>query len=93
MPGQFLGELNIISGLRVFVSAQVTKAGEVIETSREHLRAIMASDAALGDLLLGAFMDRRGVMLEAAAPSTLSISLSGAEGNGLEAAFVGVLLP
>jgi len=38
--------------------------------------------------------DKTGtVMLEAAAPSTLSISLIGAEGNGLEAAFVGVLLP
>ena len=29
-PGRFLGELNMLSGLRVFVSARVTRPGEVI---------------------------------------------------------------
>ena len=28
--GRFLGELNMLTGLRVFVSARVTKAGQVI---------------------------------------------------------------
>ena len=28
--GRFLGELNMLSGLRVFVSARVAEAGEVI---------------------------------------------------------------
>ena len=31
--GRFLGELNMLTGLRVFVSARVTKAGEVIRCS------------------------------------------------------------
>ena len=29
-PGRFLGELNMLSGLRVFVSARVVTAGEVV---------------------------------------------------------------
>src|SRR5580692_6592428 len=28
-PGRFLGELNMLTGMRVFVSARVVKAGEV----------------------------------------------------------------
>src|ERR1700742_1838029 len=30
-PGRFLGELNMLTGLRVFVSARVVGAGEVVE--------------------------------------------------------------
>src|SRR5580704_12290208 len=37
-PGRFLGELNMLGGLRVFVSAKVTTAGEVIVVSRDRLR-------------------------------------------------------
>ncbi len=33
--GRFLGELNMLTGLRVFVSARVTKAGEVIAVPRD----------------------------------------------------------
>jgi thioredoxin reductase (NADPH) len=34
-PGRFLGELNMLSGLRVYVSARVARAGDVIAISRD----------------------------------------------------------
>src|SRR5580698_1641958 len=68
-PGRFLGELNMLSGLRVFVSAKVVKAGEVIEVSRDRLRPLMATHPRLGDTILAAFVARRGLLMTGAAPA------------------------
>jgi thioredoxin reductase (NADPH) len=68
-PGRFLGELNMLSGLCVFVSARVTRSGEVIAVSRDRLRQLMATNARLGDMILAAFIARRSVLLEGAAPA------------------------
>src|SRR5580693_3883017 len=48
-PGRFLGELNMLSGLRVFVSARAVTAGEVVAVSRDQLRQLMATKPQLGD--------------------------------------------
>src|SRR5579872_6404123 len=48
-PGRFLGELNMLSGLRVFVSARVVTAGEVVVVPRDRLRSLMATHPRLGD--------------------------------------------
>jgi thioredoxin reductase (NADPH) len=68
-PGRFLGELNMLSGLRVFVSSRVVTAGEVIAISRERLRELMATKPRLGDTILAAFMARRTLLMTGAAPS------------------------
>jgi thioredoxin reductase (NADPH) len=68
-PGRFLGELNMLSGLRVFVSARVISAGEVVAISRDRLRQLMATNPRLGDTILAAFVARRGLLMTAAAPS------------------------
>ena len=67
--GRFLGELNMLTGLRVFVSARVTKPGEVIAVPRERLRTVMTTNARLGDTILAAFIARRSLLLENAAPT------------------------
>jgi thioredoxin reductase (NADPH) len=69
-PGRFLGELNMLSGLRVFVSARVVAPGEVIVITRDHLRQLMGSNARLGDTILAAFVARRGLLMTGAAPTT-----------------------
>jgi thioredoxin reductase (NADPH) len=69
-PGRFLGELNMLSGLRVFVSAKVAAAGEVVVISRDRLRQLMATKPQLGDTILAAFVARRGMLMTEAAPST-----------------------
>ena len=68
-PGRFLGELNMLTGLRVFVSARVVKAGEVVVVPRERLRQLMATKPQLGDTILAAFVARRTLLLTGAASS------------------------
>jgi len=68
-PGGFLGELNMLTGLRVFVSARVAKSGEVIAVARDRLRHVMATNPRIGDTILAAFIARRTLLLEGAAPA------------------------
>ncbi|HUE60164.1 MAG TPA: FAD-dependent oxidoreductase, partial [Acidimicrobiales bacterium] len=64
-----LGELNLLTGLRVFVSARVTEAGEVLAVPVEALRRIIATHPQLSDKILATFMDRRADLLTDAASS------------------------
>ena len=66
-PGRFLGELNLLTGLRVFVSARVTEPGEVIAVPVAALRHVIATQPALSDTILAAFIARRSVLLTGAA--------------------------
>ncbi len=68
-PGRFLGELNMLSGMRVFVSARVVEPGEVLVVARDRLRPLMAANPRLGETILAAFMARRTVLLTGAAPT------------------------
>lgn len=65
--GRFLGELNLLTGLRVFVSARVTEPGEVIEVPVANLRRVLATQPGLGDTILSAFIARRTDLLTGAA--------------------------
>ncbi len=67
--GRFLGELNMLSGLRVFVSARMLTAGEVVVLARDQLRQLMATHPRLGDTILAAFVARRTLLLTGAAPA------------------------
>ena len=68
-PGRFLGELNMLTGLRVFVSARVVTSGEVIVVPRDRLRQLMAAKPKLGDTILAAFVARRSLLMTGAAPA------------------------
>ncbi len=58
-PGQFTGEVNMISGRRALLQARVSQSGEVIELSREHMLALVHADAELSEILMRAFILRR----------------------------------
>src|SRR3984885_3745092 len=55
----FLGELNLLSGQTVFVTAVVTEPLRYIAVERDALRQILFDDAPLSDLILSTFMTRR----------------------------------
>jgi thioredoxin reductase (NADPH) len=55
----FLGELNLMSGQTVFVTALVTEPLRYIAVEREALRTLLFDDVALSDLLLTTFIARR----------------------------------
>ena len=65
-PGQFLGELNLLSGQRVYLSARVVEPGEVIVVPRAALHHLIATAPTLSDTILAAFLARRSALLSGA---------------------------
>jgi thioredoxin reductase (NADPH) len=63
-PGQFTGEMSVISGSRSLLTARVTKDGAVLELTRERVLSLMAKDTELSDILMGAFVARRLLMIQ-----------------------------
>jgi thioredoxin reductase (NADPH) len=61
---RFLGELNLLTGGRVYLSAVVRDAGEVIQVPIAKLRRLVADDEELSNLILRAFMARRSILIE-----------------------------
>jgi len=58
-PGQFTGEVNMLSGRRSLLRAQVSESGEVSELDRERLLAIVQTDSEISEILMRAFILRR----------------------------------
>jgi thioredoxin reductase (NADPH) len=57
--GGFLGEVNLLSGQTVFLTAVVTEPMRYIAVEREEVRTLLFEDGALSDLLLLTFVARR----------------------------------
>jgi thioredoxin reductase (NADPH) len=55
----FLGEMNLMSGQTVFLTAVVTQPMRYIAVDRDVLRPLLFDDGPLSDLLLSTFMARR----------------------------------
>ena len=64
-PSGFLGELNLLSGQTVFVTAVTTKAMRYIAVDRDELRLLLFDDSSLSDLLLSTFIARREALQQA----------------------------
>ena len=89
----FLGELNLLSGQTVFVTAVVTKPLRYIAVERDALRSLLFEDGPLSDLLLSNFIARRealqtvrGIGLEIVGPRSSEATmrmLEFARGNRL----------
>jgi thioredoxin reductase (NADPH) len=58
-PGEFTGEITMISGQRSLVRGRVTVGGEFLEISGDGLRSIVAKDAELSEIFMRAFILRR----------------------------------
>ena len=58
----FLGEMNLLSGQTVFLTAVVTEPMRYIAVEREELRKLLLEDAPLSDVLLSAFVQRRELL-------------------------------
>jgi thioredoxin reductase (NADPH) len=57
--GQFTGEVGTLSGRRTLFRVRATKPGKVIELDRQHMLALVQTDAELGEILMRAFILRR----------------------------------
>jgi thioredoxin reductase (NADPH) len=58
----FLGELNLLSGQTVFVTAVATEPLRYVAVDRDVLRGLLFEDGALSDLVLTTFMARRSAL-------------------------------
>jgi thioredoxin reductase (NADPH) len=58
-PGEFTGEMTMISGRRCIVRGRVTGPGEFLELSADGLRSLVAKDAELSEIFMRAFILRR----------------------------------
>jgi thioredoxin reductase (NADPH) len=58
-PGQFSGEVNMISGRRALFRVRVRESGTVIELDHDHLVTLVQTDAELSEILMRAFILRR----------------------------------
>lgn len=61
---RFTGELSLIIGQRLYLSGVVRDPGEVIQVPLDKLRQIVDEDKTLSDLILGAFIARRSILID-----------------------------
>src|SRR5713226_6528665 len=59
IPGEFTGEMAMISGQRSLVRGRITKGGEILEITPDGLRSVVARDAELSEIFMRAFILRR----------------------------------
>ena len=66
-PGDFLGELSLFTGERMFITACAREAGTIYRIGAEAFRQLMSHDAELSDVILTALYRRRGILKSALA--------------------------
>jgi thioredoxin reductase (NADPH) len=78
----FLGEMNLLTGQTVFVTAVATQSLRYIEVDRDALRPLLSDDGPLSDLLLSTFIARRealqqveGIGFEVIGPRTSAATM------------------
>lgn len=75
-PGNFTGEVSHLSGRRTLVRGRAAEDSLLLEIDREKLRQIMQNDAALGELFLTAFLQRRVYLIAHSVGDALLIGSS-----------------
>ena len=58
-PGDFLGELSLLTGQAVYLTARVTVPGRIVRIDTETFRRLLAEQVDIADVLLEAFSVRR----------------------------------
>src|SRR5215204_2525910 len=61
--GRFLGELNMLTGQAMYLTAVVRKDGKVLAIPRERLKEVVTEEPNLSDIILKAFLARRSYMM------------------------------
>jgi thioredoxin reductase (NADPH) len=61
-PGGFVGELNLLTGQRRFLTARVTAAGRVLVIEQQDFRRLMSLRPALAETIFAALLARREIL-------------------------------
>ncbi len=73
--GGFIGELNLLTGQRRFVSARVVRAGRVLVIGQQEFRRLMSLRPALAEIIFSALVARREILR--AGPGAQAIRIIG----------------
>ncbi|WP_405887339.1 FAD-dependent oxidoreductase [Streptomyces sp. NBC_01136] len=65
-PGEFIGELSILTGQFVYLPARAATDGLIYRIPPDRFRLLMETETALSDILLTAFRARREILMESA---------------------------
>lgn len=65
-PGDFTGELSMLTGQSVFLTARVSRPGVVIRIGGERFRAVLREQVDIADVIVEAFSVRRRIVQRAA---------------------------
>jgi thioredoxin reductase (NADPH) len=71
-PGDFLGEMSLLTGERMFITARAREPGTIYRIEPPAFRQLMAHDSELSDVILTALYSRRG-LLKTALADTIEI--------------------
>jgi thioredoxin reductase (NADPH) len=62
-PRDFIAELDLLTGQRVYATFVVTRAGSILRVPRPAMKPIMEADSALGELMVQTLFRRRQALL------------------------------
>jgi thioredoxin reductase (NADPH) len=63
-PRRFFGQLGDLEGQAAFYNAEVVEPGKVVVVPTERVRARIAHDPVLSDLILRAYLSRRSLLIQ-----------------------------
>ncbi len=72
-PGRFVGELNLLTGQRPYLSARVSRAGRVLSVEPEQFRRLMDTKPDLSDTIFQAFVARRELLRSGGAAGAIRL--------------------
>jgi len=70
-PREFLGEIGLLTGQRVFLTARATAAGRILRVPAQQVRTVMAQEPDLSELLLRTFLVRHARLTQRGSGLTL----------------------
>jgi len=82
-PGEFVGELNLLTRQRIFLEGRVRSDGAVTRVTAAGFRKVMAEDPELSDLMLRAFISRRRILEDGQGARGVEIVGSALDGQAL----------
>jgi thioredoxin reductase (NADPH) len=74
-PGNFVGEMNLLTGQRRFLTARVSRAGRVLTVKQAELRRLLSVRPALADIIFRTLVARREFLR--AGPGAQAIEIIG----------------
>ena len=74
-PGEFVGDVHLLSGRRSIVRARVRTPGQVVALSRDSLLALIQTDADLSGILMRAFILRRVELMASGAGDVVIVGI------------------